>query len=117
MGETMKLTYSVCGDYLLPDLTAGETPEPLRRYGIMRRNYLREHRTILYNSMLLKGTLYGHLAEIQEEAENRTALMMKQLLEKNPPPDKAADQMAWVGHMNSLRQTSEETVRNELIYS
>ena len=119
MDGTMQLTYSASGDYLIPDLAAGAgpEPEPLTRYGILRRNHLKSHRTILYNSLLLGGTLHSHLLEIQAEAESRAEELMKRLLWKNPPPDKAADQMRWVAHMNSLRQAAEEAVRNEIIYS
>jgi DNA-binding transcriptional MocR family regulator len=113
----MEITYSRSGDYLIPDLTAGEAREPLTRYGIMRRNYLKENRQVLYNSLLLKGALNDHLLDIQEQARSRMELMMKQLQEQNPPPDKATDQMGWVSHMNSLRQTAEEVIKTELIYS
>jgi hypothetical protein len=112
------LTYHEQGDCLLPDIQIGSTreTESLGRFGVMRRTYLREHREILYNSLLLNGTLHEHLLSVQAEAESRVPALMKLLVAQNPPPDKASDQMGWVAHMNSLRQTAEETVRNEVIY-
>lgn len=116
-----ELTYSRSGDYLLPDLTLGLPPEellePLGKYGTMRRKFLKEHREIRYNSLLLDGTLYQHLTETDQTATARMELLMKELEQKNPPPDKTLDQMAWVQHMNSLRQQAEEVILHELIYS
>ena len=73
----MKITYTQVGDYLLPDITLPEKPppdgysEPLGRYARMRRAYLREHRTIFYNTLLLSERLYPHLREIDETAYAR----------------------------------------------
>jgi hypothetical protein len=70
-----EITYSRCGDYLLPNITLNEPPpdqtEPLGRYARMRRAYLREHRSILYSQLLLSERLYPHLREIDEAARNR----------------------------------------------
>lgn len=113
----MKLTYHRKGDYLYPNLTiVNETREPLGKYGLMRRTYLKEHRTNWYKSMLLSGKLDHHLAEIDQAAQERINLILKQLLKTNPAPDKEANQLGWTTHMNSLTMIAEEIVLKELVY-
>ena len=75
------------------------------------------HRPVLYNTMLLSGSLYPHLMEVEQTAESRMQQMMAELLEQNPAPDKAQNQLMWVQHMNSLKAQAEELVMTELIYS
>jgi len=116
------LTYSQAGDYLLPNLILEEqispvTEEPIGKYGQMRKNFLKQHRTMTYNSLLLEEKLYPHLRETDRTANARMEQLMKELTGKNPPPDKQADQMGWVSHMNSLRVQAEEIIQNELIYN
>ena len=115
--KNRNVTYSTIGDYQLPNLTLSQPRKPLGRYSRMRRMYLMEHRPVLYNSMLLNGSLHPHLLEVEQTAENQKQQMMTELLKANPAPDKATNQMAWVQHMNSLRAQTEELVMNELIYS
>lgn len=112
------LTYTRNGDYLIPNLKLDEQPEkPLGKYGRMRRAYLKENRPLLYNQFLLNGTLYPHLLEIEETANQRLELIMNQLLEKDPAPDKKLKAMAWVQHMNALKAQAEEVILTELINS
>lgn len=66
--------------------------------------------------MLMKNTLKKHLLEVDMAARERTCILMEGLLEKNPAPDKAKDQMAWVAHMNSLKHMAEEVILEELVY-
>ena len=115
--NSRNVTYSTVGDYQLPNLTLSQPKTPLGKYGRMRRNYLKQYRPVLYNSMLLNGTLYPHLMELEQTAENRMQQTMAQLLKQNPAPDKEQNQMAWVQHMNSLKTQAEELVLTELIYS
>ena len=75
------------------------------------------HRPVLYNSMLLNGSLYPHLMELEQTAESRMQQMMTELLKQDPAPDKEKNQMGWVRHMNNLRTQTEETILAELIYS
>ena len=113
-----ELTYTKQGEYYLPNLTLGETEEqPLGKYGMMRRSFLQENKPILYNDLILKGKLFDHLREIEETANRRLEQMMKELLEKNPAPDKKMHQMEWVQRMNNIRQSAEEIIRSDLIYS
>ena len=111
------LNYTKIGDYQLPNLTLTQPQKPLGKYGRMRRTYLMQHRPVLYNSMLLNGTLYPHLMELEQTAESRMQQMMAELLKQNPAPDKAQNQLMWVQHMNSLKAQAEELVMTELIYS
>ena len=115
--NSRNVTYSTVGDYQLPNLTLNQPRKPLGTYGRLRRTYLKEHRPVLYNSMLLSGTLHPHLLEVEQTAESRMQQTMEQLLAQNPAPDKESRQMAWLQHMNSLKAQAEELVLTELIYS
>ena len=112
------LTYTRGGDDKIPNLTLSEAEmKPLGKYGRMRKNYLKEHRPVLWNSMILSEKLYPHLREIDETANGRLEQLMSELLTSAPAPDKETQQMAWVQHMNMLRAQAEEIVMNELIYT
>ena len=115
--NSRNVTYSTIGDYQLPNLTRNQPRKPLGKYGRLRRTYLMNHRPVLYNSMLLNGSLYPTLSELEQTAVAMKEQMMTELLAKNPAPDKEQNQMAWVQHMNSLRAQAEERVLMELIYS
>ena len=117
MNMSSNLNYTQTGDYLLPNLTLHQPKTPLGKYGRLRRMYLKEQRPVLYNTMLLNGSLYPHLIEVEQTAESRMQQTMAQLLKQNLAPDKEQNQMAWVQHMNSLRAEAEELVLMELIYS
>ena len=90
------LNYTKTGDYFLPNLTLNQPRKQLNRYGRIRRNYLMEQRPVRYSTMLLNGTLYPHLWEVEQTAENRMQQLMNDLLERNPAPDKETNRMAWV---------------------
>ena len=111
------LNYTKIGDYQLPNLTLNQPRKPLGKYGRLRRTYLMNHRPVLYHTMLLNGSLYPHLMEVEQTAESRMRQSMEQLLKQNPAPDKAQNQLMWVQHMNSLKAQAEELVMTELIYS
>ena len=115
--NSRNVTYSTIGDYQLPNLTLPRQEKTLGKYGRLRRTYLMKHHPVLYNTMLLSGSLYPHLMEVEQTAESRMRQMMTELLAKNPAPDKEQNQMEWVQHMNSLKAQAEELVMNELIYS
>ena len=117
MNMSSNLNYTQTGDYLLPNLTLHQPKNPLGKYGRMRLNFLKQQHPVLYNTMLLNGSLYPHLMEVEQTAENRMQQTMAQLLKQTPAPDKEQNQMAWVQHMNSLKAQAEELVLTELIYS
>ena len=111
-------TYTQVGDVLIPNLTVEETA-PIGRWGRMRKRYLKEQRPAVYSNMLLNGTLYQHLAEIDEAADERIDLITKQLSAKRGITEKlkAENQIQWVQEMNAIRISAEETVLTELIYA
>ena len=117
MNMSSNLSYTQTGDYLLPNLTLHQPKTPLGKYGRMRLSFLRQQHPALYNTMLLNGSLYPHLMEVEQTAESRMQQTMEQLLKQTPAPDKESRQMAWVQHMNSLKAQAEELVLTELIYS
>lgn len=115
-----ELTYTRNGDYLIPDLTLSEQPETnLGKYGRMRKKYLKEHRPILWNRLLLSEKLYPHLLEIEQTAQSRLEQMMKELPEAQGVTEslKASDPMKWVGLMNNCKAQAEEIILAELIFS
>ena len=111
------LTYTQCGDYYIPDIRLVYTEiQPLGKYGRMRRVFLEQNKPMLFNDMVLTETLFPHLWEVQQTCEKRMELLMTDLLEKNPAPDKATQQLAWVAYMNSLKAQAEEIILLELVY-
>ena len=117
MNMSSNLRYTQTGDYLLPNLTLHQPKTPLGKYGRLRWTYLKEQRPVLYHTMLMNGSLYPHLMEVEQTAESRMQQTMAQLLKQDPAPDKAQNQLMWVQHMNSLKAQAEELVMTELIYS
>ena len=114
------LTYTQNGDYLIPDLSLSEQPEkPLGKYGRLRKAYLKEHRPLIYNQLLLTEKLYPHLIEIDETAQSRLEQMMPQLAKDAGATEqlKASDPMKWVGLMNTCKAQAEEILMAELIHS
>ncbi len=114
------LTYTMNGDYQIPDLKLTEQPEkPLGKYGRLRKAYLKEHRPLIYNQLLLTEKLYPHLIEIDETAQSRLEQMMPQLAKDAGATEqlKASDPMRWVGLMNTCKAQAEEILMAELIHS
>ena len=112
-----KLTYTQKGDYLIPDLEAPEAPR-IGKYGTMRHQYLRNHHRGIFDGMLLKGTLNGHLEEIDRQANEMMERLTSQMAKTQGVTEqlKATDQMAWVGRMNAIKAQAEEIVTRELIF-
>ena len=118
--EEMGGTYRQEGDYLIPNLALPDEPEyQIGKYGRMRRNYLKEHRPVLYASLLTSGTLHRHLAEIDQACNERMAIIVSDMARQEDVTEalKAADQMEWVRRMNSIRSRAEEIVLTELVYT
>lgn len=117
--QHMKLTYEKNGDYLIPNLTVNEEPEGmLTKYGLMRKNFLKEHRKGIYQGMILTGELKAHCLEIQEQAEQRMEVMTSRMAKTEGVTEKlkAADPMKWTAKMNNIRHAAEESILTELIY-
>jgi hypothetical protein len=114
-----ELTYIRVGDYYIPNLKLAEQPDkPIGKYGRMRQRYLKEYRPALYSSLLLSEKLYSHLLEIDEAANARMDILMRQLMKAAGVTEelKATDQMKWVGLANDCRAQAEEIVLSELIF-
>ena len=115
-----ELTYTKMGDYEYPNLTLQNPhPKSLGKYGRMRREYLKNHRPILYNRLILSEKLFSHLTEIEETANRRMEQMMDELVKQNNVTEnlKATDPMLWAQTMNNLRAQAEEMILSELVYS
>lgn len=111
------LTYIQCGDYYITDIRLEHTgTQTLGKYSRMRRAFLEQNNPMLFDDMILSETLFPHLWEIQQSCEKRMDLLMRELLTKNPAPDKATQQLSWVAHMNSLKAQAEEIILQELVY-
>ena len=114
----MKIQYIRAGDYFIPDLELPQESRPIGRWGRMRREYLREHKPIQYNCLLLSGKLWTYLADLNEQAQDRLERIIEQMKTDEGISEalKASDPMAWVGAMNNIRNRAEEIILQELIY-
>ena len=114
-----KIRYAQVGDYQLPLLTLPQTDdsEPLGKYGRMRLDYLKNQHPVRYNQMLLNGTLWPHLQDVQKAACACLERAITTLLDKYPAPDKERAQLLWVANMNELKAQAEEVVVREVVYA
>ena len=115
-----ELTYTTMGDYQLPNLALPNQPsQPLNKYGRMRVKYLEEQHPMLYQTMLLNGTLTSHLREISETANRRLTQMLPEMAKAANVTEelKASDPLTWTQKMNALKAQAEEILLTELIYS
>lgn len=114
------LTYRQNGDYLLPNLNLDNQPTPpIGKYGRLRRDFLKKHRSILYNELIVTGKLYPHLHEIDVAAESRLNTIIPHLMQAAGITEtlKAQNPMEWVRQMNAIKAQVEEIINNELIYA
>ena len=117
--ENNGLWYELIGDYYIPALTLpSKEQRPIGKWGRMHRGYLKEHRPILFNDLILSGQLWTYLADLNEQAQERLSLIVDQMKASEGVTEemKAADQMAWVGVMNNIRNRAEEIILREMIY-
>ena len=117
--ENNGLWYELIGDYYIPVLAlSSEEQRPIGKWGRMHREYLKEHRPILFNDLILSGQLWTYLADLNQQAQERLFLIIDQMKASEGVTEelKAADQMAWVGAMNSIRNRAEEIILREMIY-
>ena len=112
------LEYIRSGDYFIPNLTLPEETRPIGKWGRMHREYLKEHKPIQYNCLLLSGKLWTYLADLNEQAQDRLERIIDQMKTAEGVTEelKAADPMAWVGAMNNIRASAEEIIREELTF-
>ena len=113
-----KLGYLKVGDYFIPDLKLPQENRSIGKYGRMHRDYLQEHNPIRFDDLVLEGKLWTYLADLNEQAQNRLQLIIRQMQEEESVNDelKENNQMAWVQAMNSIHNRAEEIVLHELVY-
>ena len=112
------MEYVLVGDYYIPDLKLPDEKRPIGKYGRMHRDYLKEHHPVRFNHLVLEGQLWTYLADLNEQAQVRLSLIVEQMKVSEGVTEelKAADQMAWVGAMNSIHNRAEEIILQELVY-
>ena len=116
--EKNGMSYTLHGDCYLPDLVLREEEPTYGKYGMLRKQFLKEHRSARYQYMLLTGKLNEHLNQIDQEVREQVEMLMKQMAEKQSVNEnlKRQDQMRWVRLMNNIKVCAEEIVLTEIIY-
>ena len=114
----MKMDYTLAGDYYIPNLELPQESRPIGKWGRMHRRYLETYHPIRYNQLVLSGTLWTYLADLNEQAQARMETLIAQMKTAEGVTErlKAADLMAWVQRMNNIRARAEEIIREEIIY-
>ena len=112
------IDYVLVGDYYIPDLKLPNEERPIGKYGWMHREYLKEYNPMMFNDLVLDGQLWTYLADLNEQAQGRLSLIVEQMKVTEGVTEelKAADQMAWLGAMNSIHNRAEEIVLKEIVY-
>ena len=116
----MNLTYEKCGDYLIPNIIPDpESEGELKKFGLMRKHYLKEYKSGIYQGMVLSGKIKEHLLMVQERAESQLDVLVEQMAEREGVTEqlKEENQMLWVQRMNNIRTRAEEIVKEEDMYS
>ena len=115
--EKNGMSYTLHGDYYLPDLVLREEEPIYGKYGMLRKQFLKEHRSARYQYMLLTGKLNEHLNQIDQEVREQVETLMEQMIEKQGVTEelKAQDQMKWVRLMNNIKASAEEIVLKNLV--
>lgn len=113
------IDYVLVGDYYIPDLTLPQETRPIGKYGRMHREYLQEYDPMRYDDLVLNGQLWTYLADLNEQAQSRLKLIIKQMQENESVTEELKQnyQMAWVRVMDSLHNRAEEIVIRELVYN
>ena len=117
--EKMGGTYTLGTDGIYyPNLVTTDEKPHYGKYGMLRRTYLKEHRPAKYSLYMLEDRLTAHLNAVDDEAQERMGILVRQMMEKQGVTEelKARDQMVWVGVVNNIRNAAEEIVLKELIY-
>ena len=116
--EKNGLNYTLHGDYYLPDLEINEEEPIYGKYGIMRKQFLKEHRSARYQYLVLTGKLTEHLNQVDKEVREKVEILMEQMAEQWGVTEelKMQDQMEWVRRLNNIQATAEEIALKEIIY-
>lgn len=113
-------TYRMVGDYKIPNITLpAEANKPLGVWGLKRKDYLMNHKRVQFNIMLMNGTLWNHLAEVDEQASDMFSRLVEQMKVNEGISEqlKEENQMEWVTHINNIKSRAREIVNKELIYN
>lgn len=115
--EKNGLSYTLHGDYYLPDLEINEEEPTYGKYGIMRKQFLKEHRSARYQYLVLTGKLMEHLNQVDKEVREKVELLVEQMAEQWGVTEelKMQDQMEWVRRMNNIKNVAEEVVLKNLL--
>ncbi len=117
--EQSGVTYRMVGDYRIPNITLpAEANKPLGVWGLKRKDYLMHHNRVQFNIMLMTGTLWTHLAEVDEQASDMFSRLVEQMKINEGITEqlKEDSQMEWVAHMNNIEARAREVVCNEILY-
>ena len=116
--EKNGMGYTLHGDYYLPDLVLREEEPTYGKYGMLRKQFLKEHRSARYQYLLLTGKLNEHLNQTDQEAREQVETLMEQMTEKQGVTEelKSQDQMERVRLMNNIKASAEEIVLKNMIY-
>ena len=116
--EKNGMGYTLHGDYYLPDLVLREEEPTYGKYGMLRKQFLKEYRSARYQYMLLTGKLNEHLNQIDQEVREQVETLMEQMIEKQGVTEelKAQDQMKWVRLMNNIKVSAEEIILKNMVY-
>ena len=112
-------TYTMQGDYRLPNLIVEETDtRPIGVWGQRRLHYLKHHRKVLYHNLLTSGKLHSHLSDIEVQAQELFSRLVKEHAEKEGINEhlKATDQMKWIQRMNNIRERVTEAVNSDVVF-
>ena len=117
--EKNGLSYTLHGDYYLPDLEINEEEPTYGKYGIVRKQFLKEHRSARYQYLVLTGKLTEHLNQVDKEVREKVEMLMEQMAEQWGVTEelKMQDQMEWVRRMNNIKSVAEEMVLRKFIYA
>ena len=115
----MNIQYIRSGDYFIPDLKLPEENRPIGKWGRMHRDYLKEHHPIRFNNLVLSGTLWTYLADLNEQTQQRMETLISQVKSSEGITEalKAADPVGWTQRMNNIVARAEEIIGEELIYT
>ena len=114
----MEISYTTCGDYFIPNLTVPDEHYNIGKYGMLRREYLRQHRPAAYMVMMLNGTLLKHLTDVDKTCHEMLDRLVPQIAEREGVTKelKVADQMEWVRRMCSIKSRVEEILYHDYVY-
>ena len=114
--EKNGLSYTLHGDYYLPDLEINEEEPTYGKYGIMRKHFLKEHRSARYQYLVLTGKLTEHLNQVDKKVREEVEILMEQMAEQWGVTEGLKMQMEWVRRMNNILEIAEEIIEGKLLY-